>query len=106
MSRIRKMMMEQGMKLMQSETAMKLMQNETFMSLFTRAMMFPGQVRTTVEERVQGFAKMFNLPTQEDIARLRRTVRDLEKTVARLQDEKGANGASHAGDDDAVAAEE
>jgi len=97
MSRFRKMVMAQGMKLMQSETAMKLMQNERFMGLVTRAMMFPGQVRTQMEERVQGMAKMFNLPTQEDISRLRRTVRELEQTVSRLQsDRAGGDGASAA----------
>jgi len=102
MSKIRKMMMEQGMKLMQSETAMKLMQNERFMGLVTRAMMLPGQVRSTVEERVQGFAKMMNLPTSDDMSKLRRTVRDLEATVAKLRAEKTApaseDGASAARD--------
>ena len=95
LSRIRSTMMEQGMKLMASPTAMKLMQNPKFMMAMMTMMQLPEKVRGGLEKQATTMARMLNMPTNADVEKLRRTIRDLERSVDRLKSEQAQSSGSN-----------
>jgi len=46
-----------------------------------------GELRQRVSGTVQGFAKTYSIATRDDMAKVRRTMREMERTIAALQKE-------------------
>ena len=89
----KKKMLEEGMKLMTDPRVMKLMQDERVMKAVMSAMSMPGKVQHFTQDQAEKIAKAMALATEDEVKDLRRTVRRLEEEVARMRHEKD-------GDDD------
>ncbi len=90
MSQFKKALMKQGMKLMSDPRVMKLMQDERVMKAVMTAMSVPGKAQTFAKEQVENIAKAMALATEGEVKDLRRTVRKLEEELARIKaDQKG-----------------
>ena len=84
---LRKTLMNHGMKLMSNPQVMKLMQDERVMKAVMQAMAVPGRVQSFANQQVERVAKAMALATEGQVKDLRRSVRNLEEEVARLQRE-------------------
>ena len=85
MSSLKKSLMSQGMKLMSDPRVLKLMQDERVMKAVMQMMAVPGKVQTFTHEQVERLAKSMALATEDEVKDLRRTVRRLEDELARLK---------------------
>lgn len=79
-------MMKRGMQAMSDPRVMKLMQNPQFMKVMMALMQVPGKVNTFTGEQSKALASALRLATAEDLKDLQRTVKRLEREVARLSD--------------------
>lgn len=76
---------KQATKAMSSPAARKVLSDPRFQRAVLKAINVRADVHKTIEGRVQGFATSYNLVTRSDVAKLRRTIRELETTVANLK---------------------
>jgi cell division FtsZ-interacting protein ZapD len=88
MSAIKKTLMKQGMKLMSDPRVMKIMQDERVMKALMQMMNVPGKVTTFTNEQVEKLAKAMSLATEDEVKDLKRQVRRLEETLARMERDK------------------
>ena len=88
MSSLKKNLVQQGMKLMGDPRVAKIMQDERVMKALMGAMSVPGKVSTFTNEQAEKLAKAMSLATEDEVNDLRRTIRRLEKDIARLEKEK------------------
>ena len=72
-----------------SDTTMKVVGDPRVQSAMMRAINLRADAREVVERQVQGVAAVLDLVTREDVASLKRTIRDLEDMVEELRDEVG-----------------
>ncbi len=70
-----------------SDAAMKVVSNPKVQGAMLRAINARGELREAVERRVSTLATALDLVTREDVARLRRTIRDLEDSVEDMRTE-------------------
>ncbi|MEY3013133.1 MAG: hypothetical protein RIT45_1868 [Pseudomonadota bacterium] len=70
-----------------SDTAMKVVSNPKVQGAMLRALNARGELREAVEKRVSTLATALDLVTREDVATLRRTIRNLEDTLEELREE-------------------
>lgn len=70
-----------------SDATMKVLSNPQVQSAMLRAINIRAEARDLVESRMQGVASALDLVTGEDVALLRRKIRDLEDEVTELRDE-------------------
>jgi polyhydroxyalkanoate synthesis regulator phasin len=82
-------MMKRGMRMMSDPRMMKLMQNPQFMKVMMGVLEVPGKVNTFTNEQARTIASALRLATAEDLKTLERTVKRLEKEVAKLSDQHG-----------------
>jgi cell division FtsZ-interacting protein ZapD len=82
---LKKTLMKQGMKLMSDPRVMKLIQDPRFMKAVIQLMAVPGKVQTFAHDGVEKLAKAMDLATEGEVKDLRRTVRRLEEEVGRMQ---------------------
>jgi hypothetical protein len=82
---LKKKLMKHGMRLMTDPRVMKLMQDERVMKAVMQVMSMPGKVQTFTQENVEKLAKAMALATEDEVKDLKRTVRRLEEEVGRLQ---------------------
>ena len=89
---------KQATKAMSSQTARKVMGDPRFQRAIMKAINVRADVHKNIEGRIHGFATNYNLVTRSDVAKLRRSIRELESTVASLQKklEKAAMAAAAA----------
>jgi hypothetical protein len=83
-------MMKRGMQMMSDPRVAKLMQNPQFMKFMMAAVQVPGKVNSFTNEQAKNFASTFRLATAEDLKDLQRTVRRLEREIAKLHDQLAA----------------
>ncbi len=81
---IKQEMMKRGMQAMSDPRVMKLMQNPQFMKVMGALMQVPGKVNTFTNEQSKTLAAALRLATAEDVKDLERTVKRLEREVAKL----------------------
>jgi hypothetical protein len=74
-------------KALASDTTMKVLSNQQIQSAMMRAINLRAEARDLVESRIQGVATALDLVTHDDVAALKRTMRDLEDTIEELRDE-------------------
>jgi hypothetical protein len=91
MSSLKKSLMKQGMKLMSDPRVMKLMQDERVMKAVMQMMSVPGKVQTFTHEQVERLAKSMALATEDEVKDLKRTVRRLEEEIARMKAKDAAS---------------
>src|SRR5580692_799502 len=91
MSSLKKTLMQQGMKLMSDPRVMKLMQDERVMKALMAAMSVPGKAQTFAREQAETLAKAMALATEGELKDLRRTVRKLEDELARMKAQQGGD---------------
>ncbi len=74
-------------KVLASDATMKVVADPRVQKAMMRAINMRADARELVEQRVQNVAAVLDLVTREDVASLKRTIRDLEDTVEELRDE-------------------
>ncbi len=77
-----------------SDAAMKVVSDPRVQGAMLKALNARGEVREAVEKRVSTLAAAFDLVTSDDVAGLRRTIRNLEDSVEELREELEAAQAS------------
>lgn len=87
MASLKQKLMKQGMKLMSDPRVTKIMQDERVMKALMGAMSVPGKVQTFGREHVEQIARAMALATEDEVRDLRRTVRRLEDEIDRLRRE-------------------
>ncbi len=70
-----------------SDAAMKVISDPRVQTAMLRALNARGELRGVVERRVSSLATAFDLATHDDVAGLRRTIRNLEDTLEELRSE-------------------
>ena len=84
--------MKRGMQALSDPRFGKLIQNPQFMKLVMALMQVPGKVNTFTNEQAKLLAGTLRLATAEDLKELQRSVKRLERTVAKLESELGSKG--------------
>ncbi len=79
-------MMKRGMQMMGDPRVMKLMQNPQFTKVLMTAIQVPGKVNSFTSEQAKHLASALRLATAEDMKDLQRTVKRLERELAKLQE--------------------
>ena len=73
------------MNLMADPRIMKLMQDERVMRALMATMSVPGKMQSFAHEHIERVVKAMALATADDVQDLKRTVRNLEEQVAKLE---------------------
>jgi hypothetical protein len=81
--------MKRGMQMMSDPRVAKLMQNPQFMKLMMAAIQVPGKVNSFTNEQAKVLAGALRLATAEEVKDLSRTVKKLEREVAKLREQAG-----------------
>ena len=85
-------MMKRGMQMMSDPRVMKLMQNPQFMKVMMTAIQVPGKVNSFTNEQARHLASGLRLATAEELKDVQRTVKRLEREIAKLQDQLASAG--------------
>ncbi len=85
MSSLKQTLMKRGMQLMSDPRVLKLMQDERVMKAVMQMMAVPGKVQTFTHEQVERLAKSMALATEDEVKDLKRTVRRLEEEIGRMK---------------------
>jgi hypothetical protein len=85
---LKKVLLDQGTRLMSDPRVLKVMQSDQFMKALTLAMSLPGKVDGLTRDRAEKLAKKMQLATSDEIADLKRTVRALEDQIAEMKRER------------------
>jgi polyhydroxyalkanoate synthesis regulator phasin len=80
-------MLKRGMQMMSDPRVAKLMQNPQFMKVMMAAIQVPGKVNTFTNEQAKVLAGALRLATAEDLKELQRTVKRVERQLAKLEDQ-------------------
>lgn len=80
-------MLKRGMQAMSDPRVQKLMQNPQFLKVMMAAMQVPGKVNTFTNEQAKVLAGALRLATAEDLKDLQRSVKRLERQLAKLEDQ-------------------
>jgi hypothetical protein len=86
---VKKSLLHQGLKLLSDPRVMKLIQDERVMKTLVAAMSLPGKAQTFAREQIENVAKAMDLATEGEVRDLRRTVRRLEDEIANLKTTRG-----------------
>ena len=80
---------EQAEKVLRSPATLRFLSNPRVQKTMLQAINLRAEIRQKVTTQVEGFARNHNLVTREDVAKLRRTLREMEGTLAQLRVELG-----------------
>jgi hypothetical protein len=87
---LKKTLLERGAKVLSDPRVLKVMQDERVLKAAMAAMSVPAKAQAFARERVEGAAKALALATQAEVKDLRRTVRRLEDELAALRSERAS----------------
>ena len=76
-----------GTRVASSPATARVLSNPNVQKVMIAAIRLPGEVRSNLEKNAEAVAKGLNLPTREDVIKLRKRIRDLEGAVERLKRE-------------------
>jgi hypothetical protein len=85
----KKTFVQEGLKLLSNPRILKLMQDERVMKTLVVAMSLPGKAQSFAKEQIENVAKAMDLATEAEVRDLRRTVRRLEDEMAHLKTQAG-----------------
>jgi cell division FtsZ-interacting protein ZapD len=91
MGSLKKSLLEQGMRLMSDPRVVKLMQDDRVMKAVMAAMSMPGRAQSFAKDQAEHIAKAMALATEGEVRDLQRTVRKLEEELARLRADQAAS---------------
>lgn len=91
---LKKTLLAQGMKLLSDPRVLTFVQDERVVKVLTVAMNAPSKAQTFAKEQASALAKVMALATKDEVRDLRRTVRRLEDDLARLRSDHRKNGAA------------
>jgi hypothetical protein len=92
MSSLKKALLERGMQWMSDPRVMRWMQDERVMKAVVAAMSMPGKAQSFAREQAENLARAMALATEGEVRDLQRTVRRLEEELARLKADQTASG--------------
>ena len=72
-------------KVLSSDATMKVLTNPQLQEALVKAVTLRAEAMDMVDKGVKGLAKSLELVTREDVAKLRRSIRDLEDQLADMQ---------------------
>jgi hypothetical protein len=81
----KKTLLQQGLKLLSNPHVIKLMQDERLMKTLVGAMSLPGRAQTFAKDQLENVAKAMDLARETEVRDLRRTVRRLEDEMAHMK---------------------
>lgn len=87
LNQLKDMAAKQVGKVLASDAAMQVLGNQQLKTAVVTAINLRAEARDAVEKRVKDVATALELVTREDVAKLRRSIRDLEDHLAELQDQ-------------------
>ena len=87
LEKLKKQALRQGMKLMSNPKFMRAMADPRIMKTISQGFAIRGRVQSELDDRVQAVAKFFNVATKEEVKELKRTIRQMEHLVDRLERE-------------------
>jgi len=88
MSSLKKGLIRQGLRLMSDPRVVKWMQDERVMRMVMRALSVPARAQSFAKEQLENAAKAMALATEAEVKDLRRTVRRLEDELASLKSDR------------------
>ncbi len=97
LNQLKDMAAKQVGKVLASDAAMQMLSNQQLKTAVVTAINLRAEARDAVEKRVRDVASALELVTHEDVAKLRRSIRDLEDHLAELQDQLAQAQADLAG---------
>lgn len=84
---LKKMITQQGMKLLQDPRVMKLMQDERVTKAMMQAFQMRGKAQESFDQTVEKVAKRLGLVTKSEVRELQRNMRKLETELKKAQKE-------------------
>jgi cob(I)alamin adenosyltransferase len=84
---------QQAEKILRSPATLRFLSNPRVQKTMLQAINLRAELRQRVTTQVEDFARNHNLVTREDVAKLRRTLREMESTLAQLRSD--LDGANH-----------
>ncbi len=87
LEKLKKQALRQGMKLMSNPKFMRAMADPRIMKAISQGFAIRGRVQSEIDDRVENVARFFNVATQEEVKDLKRTIRQMEHLVDRLERE-------------------
>ncbi len=99
---LKKLITQQGMKLMQDPRFQKVMQDERVMKAMMQAFQVRGKAQESFDQTVEKVAKRLGLVTKAEVRELKRNMRKLETELKKAQKdvEKAKKAAERSGDED------
>ncbi len=82
---LKKLITEQGMKLMQDPRVTKLMQDERVMKTMMKGIQARSKAQQSFDETVQNVAKRLGLVTKAEVRELKRSMRKLETQLKKAK---------------------
>lgn len=77
----------QADRLLSSPQTLRFLSDPRVQKAMMQVINLRGDLHQKVSGKVQGFAKNYSLVTRDDMAKLRRTVRELQNTISTLESE-------------------
>ena len=87
LEKLKKQALRQGMKLMSNPRFMRAMADPRLMKAISQGFAIRGRMQSEIDNTTQSVARFFNVATQEEVKELRRTIRQMEHMVDRLERE-------------------
>jgi hypothetical protein len=84
---LKKLITQQGMKVLQDPRVMKVMQDERVMKAMMQAFQMRGKAQESFDEAVEKMAKRLGLVTKKEVRELKRSMRKLETELKKAQKE-------------------
>jgi predicted glycosyl hydrolase (DUF1957 family) len=82
--KMKKSMMQQGMKLLTNPKVMKMMADPRVMKGLMKAMELKGKLQSDIDARLREVAGVLNLATRQEVAALQQTLRQVEAQVEQV----------------------
>ncbi len=87
LNQIKDIAAKQVSKVLASDATLKVIANPQLQQALVAAINLRAEARDLVEKRVKNLAASFELVTRDDVAKLRRSIRDLEDNLAEVRDQ-------------------
>ena len=87
LDKLKKQALRRGMKLMSNPKFMRAMADPRIMKAISQGFAIHGRVQSEIDGTMQSVARFFNVATKEEVKELKRTIRQMEHMVDRLERE-------------------
>ncbi len=87
LSQIKDIAAKQVSKVLASDATLKVIGNPQLQQALVAAINLRAEARDLVERRVKNLASTLELVTRDDVAKMRRSIRDLEDNLAEVRDQ-------------------